>query len=80
VLNRLIACWCCGPNNSSLLSIEACIFPTASLTIVEEKLGTDPWIGQPSCCGSGWQPLFSVVVDLFESVDNYVKSCYARTV
>jgi hypothetical protein len=31
----------------------------ASLVIMGEKLGTEPQIGQPSCCGSGREPFFS---------------------
>jgi hypothetical protein len=43
VLNILIACRRYEPGNpSSRLSIEACLFPTTSLTIMGEKLGTDP--------------------------------------
>jgi hypothetical protein len=32
--------------------------PTASMAAIGEKLGMDPWIGQPVCCGSGWEPFF----------------------
>jgi hypothetical protein len=32
--------------------------PTASMVGLGEKLGTDPWIGQPSCCGFGQEPFF----------------------
>jgi hypothetical protein len=42
-------------------------------------LGMDPWIGQSLCCGSGWES-FSGAVDLFNSVDDYAKGCYTRTV
>jgi hypothetical protein len=45
-----------------------------------EKLDTDPRIGQTACCGLCREPFFSRVVDLFKSVDNYVKGCYALTV
>jgi hypothetical protein len=52
VLNVPIACWCYGFSKpSSLSSIEAWLKPTASLVGLEDKLGTDPWIGQPTCCG-----------------------------
>jgi hypothetical protein len=59
---------------------EACLFPTASLAILGEKLGTDPQTDQPVCCGLGQEPFFSGAVDLFKSVDHYVKDCYALTV
>jgi hypothetical protein len=58
---------------SSQFSIESYLFPTASLAFMGEKLGTDPWIGQPSCCGLGREPFFLGAVDLFKSIDNYVK-------
>jgi hypothetical protein len=32
--------------------------PTASLAVVGEKLGTDPRIGQPTCCGLCREPFF----------------------
>jgi hypothetical protein len=40
---------------------------------LREKLGMDPWIGQPSCCGLGRKPFFSGAVGLLNSVDDYVK-------
>jgi hypothetical protein len=78
VLNVPIACRCYGPGKpSSWLSSEACLFPTVSLAVVGEKLGTDPRIRQPSSCGLCWEPFFSGVVDLYKSVDDFVKGCYA---
>jgi hypothetical protein len=53
--------------------------PTASLVVLGEKLGTDPRIGQPSCNGLCWEPFFSGVVALLNSVDDYLKGCYALT-
>jgi hypothetical protein len=44
-----------------------------------EKLGTDPWIGRPSCCGLCQEPFFSGAVDLFKSVDDCMKGCYMWT-
>jgi hypothetical protein len=46
-----------------------------------EKLGTDPRIGQPLCCGSGGEPFSEGgggggAVDPFDSVDDYMKDCY----
>jgi hypothetical protein len=64
---------------SSRLSTEAWLFSTASLTVVGEKLGTDPWIGQPSCCGLCQEPFFLGAVDLFKSVDGYAKGYYTWT-
>jgi hypothetical protein len=33
--------------------------PTALMAALGEKLGMDPWIIQPPCCGSGQEPFFS---------------------
>jgi hypothetical protein len=33
----------------------------------------DPWIGQPMCCGSGWEPFFSGAVTLSNSVGSAQK-------
>jgi hypothetical protein len=80
VLNVPIACRRYGPDKpSSWLSTEACLFPTASFVVMGEKLGTDPWTGQSTCCGLGREPFFSGAVDLFKSVDDYMKDCYALT-
>jgi hypothetical protein len=66
-----------GPSKpSSRLSTEAWLFSTASLTIVGEKLCTDPQIGQSACCGLFQEPFFSGVVDLFKSVDGCAKGCH----
>jgi hypothetical protein len=27
--------------------------PTTSMAVVGEKLGMDPWVSQPACCGLG---------------------------
>jgi hypothetical protein len=53
--------------------------PTASLVSSEEKLGTNLWIGQPSCCGLCRELFFSGVVVLLNSVDDYAECCYALT-
>jgi hypothetical protein len=80
VLNILIACQKYGPGKrSSQLSIEDYLFHTASVAVIGEKLGTDLWIGQSSCCGLGWEPFFSGAVDLFKSIDDYAKGCYTLT-
>jgi hypothetical protein len=65
---------------SSRLSTEAWLFPIASLAALGEKLGTDPQIDHPVCCGLDWEAFFSGAVDLFKSVDDYVKGCYALTI
>jgi hypothetical protein len=57
-------------NRCSLWPTDAWIFCTASMAVVGEKLGMDPRIGQPVCCGLGREPFFSGAVDLFNSVDN----------
>jgi hypothetical protein len=54
--------------------------PTVSLVVSGEKLGMDPRIGQPSYCGLCQEPFFSGAVALLNSVDDYVKRCYALTV
>jgi hypothetical protein len=38
-----------------------------------EKLDMNPWIGQPTCCGLGWELFFSWAVDLFKSIDDYME-------
>jgi hypothetical protein len=80
VLNVPTACRRYGTGKpSSWLSIEAYLFPTASLAVMGEKLGMDSRTDQPVCCGLGQEPFFSGVVDLFKSVDDYLKGCYALT-
>jgi hypothetical protein len=49
------------------------------MAIMGEKLGTDPQTGQSSCCGLVQMPFFSGAVDLFKSIDDYAKGCYALT-
>jgi hypothetical protein len=51
--------------------------PTASMAVLGEKLGTDPWIGQLVCCGLCREPFFSSAVALLNSIGDYVKGCYA---
>jgi hypothetical protein len=80
VLNVPITCRCYGPVKPiGCLSIESCLFPTASLAVVGETLGTDPLIRQSSRCGLCWEPFFLGAVDLYKSVDDFVKGCYALT-
>jgi hypothetical protein len=76
VLNVPIACWRYGHGKpSSWLLIKACLFPTSSLTVMGEKLGTDLQTGQPACSGLGPEPFFLGAGDLFKSFDDYVKGC-----
>jgi hypothetical protein len=68
-----------GPSKlNSRMSIEAWLFPTASMVGFRGKLGTDPRITQP-----GWglhrEPFFLRAVDLFKSVDDCAKGCYTWT-
>jgi hypothetical protein len=51
--------------------------PTASIVVLEEKLHTDPRIGQLACCGLCQEPFILGAVALLNSVDDYVKGCYA---
>jgi hypothetical protein len=41
-----------------------------------EKLGTDPWIGQPACCRLCQEPFFSGAVALSIVVDGFTKGCH----
>jgi hypothetical protein len=51
--------------------------PTASMAILGEKLGTYPRIGQSVCSGLCREHFFSGAVSLLNSIDDYVKGCYA---
>jgi hypothetical protein len=53
--------------------------PTASMFVLEEKLGTDLCIGQSASCGLCREPFFSGAVALFIVVDDFAKGCYALT-
>jgi hypothetical protein len=64
---------------SSLPTIESGFTPTSLMTVLREKLSTDPQIGQPVCCGLCRKPFFSGAVALSIAVDDFVKSCYALT-
>jgi hypothetical protein len=78
VLNVSITCQTYGPGKySSLPSTEGGFTPTASMAILGEKLGTDPRICQPACCGLGWEPFFSGAVVLSNVIDDFVKGCCA---
>jgi hypothetical protein len=78
VLNVPIVCWWYGPSKpSSWPSIDEWFFPTVSMVVLGEKLGTDLRISQSTWCGLCWEPFFSGVVALLHSVDDYMKDCYA---
>jgi hypothetical protein len=64
---------------SSLPSIEGGFTPTASMTGLGEKLGTNLQIGQPTCCGLCQKPFFSGAVALSVPVDDFAKCCYVLT-
>jgi hypothetical protein len=64
---------------SSLTSIEGGFTLTASMVGLEEKLRTDPRIGQPSCCGLDREPFFSGAVALSIAVDGFTKGYYMWT-
>jgi hypothetical protein len=68
-----------GPVSLVVSCPQELTFPHCSLAIVGEKLGTDPRIGWPSCYGLCREPFFLGVVDLFKSVDDYMKGCYMWT-
>jgi hypothetical protein len=66
-----------GPSKpSSLTSTKGGFTPTTSMVVLGEKLGTDPQIGQPSCCELGREPFFSEAVALSIAVDDFMKGCY----
>jgi hypothetical protein len=52
---------------------------TTSLVGSGEKLGMDPWISQPTCCGLCREPFFSGAVALLNSVDDFVEVFYMWT-
>jgi hypothetical protein len=80
VLNVPIAYRCYEPDKpSSWLSIKACLSPIVSLAVVGEKLSTNPQIRHPSNCGLCQESFFSGAVDLYKSVDDFIKGCYALT-
>jgi hypothetical protein len=80
VLNVPIACRWYGPDKpNSLLSTKICLFSTASLAVVGEKLNTDPWIRRPSSCGLCRKPFFLGAVDLYKSVKDFATGCYVLT-
>jgi hypothetical protein len=64
---------------SSLTSIEGDFTPTASMAGSGEKLGMNPQIGQPLCCGLYREPFFLGVVALSITVDGFTKGCYMWT-
>jgi hypothetical protein len=45
-----------------------------------EKLGTDPWIGQPACCGLCQEHFFSRAVALSFIIDDFTKGSHVRGV
>jgi hypothetical protein len=49
------------------------------LAVMGERLGMDPRIGQLACCGLCRETFFSGAVDLFKSIDDYIKGCYMWT-
>jgi hypothetical protein len=69
-----------GPSKpSNFSSIEAWLKTTASLVGLEEKLGTDPWIGQSTCGGLCQEPFFLGAVESVQICRHLVKYCYIWT-
>jgi hypothetical protein len=60
------------------LPIEGGFTPTTSMAGSREKLGMDPWIGQPACCGLCQEPFFSGAVALTIVVDDFSKGCHVQ--
>jgi hypothetical protein len=50
--------------------------PTASLVDSGEKLGTDPWVGQLTCCGLCQESFFSGAVRSVQICRRLMKGCY----
>jgi hypothetical protein len=81
VLNVPIACWYTG-----LVSLVAyrqqrvALPPLLQWLPRGEKLGTDPQIGQSSCCELCQEPFFSGEVALSITIDDFTIGCYALTV
>jgi hypothetical protein len=61
--------------SSSLSSIEVWLKSTTSLVGLGEKLGMDPWIGQPACCGLCQEPFFLGAVGSIQIYQRLVKGC-----
>jgi hypothetical protein len=45
---------------------------------LEEKLGMDPRIGQPTSCGLCWKPFFLRAVTLSIVVEDFTKGCHVQ--
>jgi hypothetical protein len=52
--------------------------PPASLAGLGEKLGTDPRIGQPACCGLCREPFFSAEVGSVQICRCLAKGCHVQ--
>jgi hypothetical protein len=52
--------------------------PPSSLAGSGEKLGTDPWIGRPACCGLCQEPFFSGAVGSVQICQRLAKGCHVR--
>jgi hypothetical protein len=80
VLNVLIACqWYGSGMPSSGSPTGAWLTPPPSLSALGEKLGMDPRISQPACCGLCWEPFFSGAVGSVQICRRLAKGCYMWT-
>jgi hypothetical protein len=57
---------------------ELGLHPPASLAGSGEKLGMNPWIGQPTCCGLCREPFFSGAVGSVQIYRCLTKGCHIR--
>jgi hypothetical protein len=64
---------------SSWSPTGAWLMPTTSLVGSGEKLGTDPWVGQPACCGLCQKPFFLGAVGSVQICQRIMKGCYMWT-
>jgi hypothetical protein len=79
VLNVPIACRRYGPGKpSSWSSSGAWLTPPTLLAGSGEKLGMDPWIGQPACWRLCREPFFSGAVRSVQICRCLMKGCHVR--
>jgi hypothetical protein len=65
------------PNSWS--PIWAWLTPTTSLADSRDKLGMDPRVNQPACCGLYQEPFLSDVVESVQICQRRTKGCYMWT-
>jgi hypothetical protein len=61
------------------MGTESLVYAPASLVGSREKLGTDPQISRPACCGLCWEYFFSGVVGSVQIYRHLAKGFYMWT-